>query len=71
MARNLKIETGFEIDDYLNRVTNLLGGTLRTTGRNIMTQDELDGELIEKWDWQGLGRRAAKRTKRAPTMDFL
>lgn len=77
MARNLKIETGFEIDDYLSRVANLLGGNVRAAGRHFMTQDEEeedeleDRDSIENWDWQGLGRRAAKRTKRAPTLDFL
>ena len=73
MARNLKIDTGFEIDDYLKRVASLIGGTLQAASRNALLDDEEDeeGGGEEGWDWQALGRRAAKRTKRAPTLGFL
>jgi predicted nucleic acid-binding protein len=76
MARNLKIEGGFEIEDYLARCATLLGGTIRAKNARTAMQvdeDEIDDEddEIERWDWVGLGRRAAKRTKRVPTIDFM
>lgn len=75
LVRNLKIDTGFEIEDYLKRCASMLGGTLLATGRNATQQDDFDdddgAEGVEDWDWQRLGRKAAKRTRRAPTLDFL
>jgi hypothetical protein len=72
MARNLRIESGFEIDDYLSKCAFLLGGSLRANGRHSATQAEEDDFIEpEDWDWAGLGRRAAMRTKRAATIDFM
>ena len=81
MARNLKIEAGFETDDYLKRCLSLIGGEVRMMGRNsrrrganddVDADDDEEGERsVDGWDWEKLGRLAAKRTKRAPTLDFL
>lgn len=72
LARNLKIDSGFEIEDYLAKCALLLGGVVRSHGRQSATQAEEDDFIEpEDWDWAGLGRRAAKRTKRAPTIDFM
>ena len=77
MARNLKIEAGFETDDYLKRCLSLIGGEVRMMGRNSRRRDADDDDdeggerSVDGWEWEKLGRLAAKRTKRVPTMDFL
>ena len=69
----MKVSTGFEIEDYLKRCAAMLGGTLLASGRNTSQTYEQDEEEVdaEDWNWKELGRKAAKRTKRAPTLDFL
>lgn len=72
MARNLKIEAGFETEDYLKRCMDFIGGDLKTTGRNTSNDDDMEDERpANEWEWEKLGRLAAKRTRRAPTLDFL
>lgn len=70
MARNLKLDANaFDIDEYVARVARFMGGTLRAPGR---LEDDDDGEEPEReWNWDRLGRAAAKFSRRAPTMDFL
>jgi hypothetical protein len=59
----------------MKRVATLLGGTVKPPGAAASTfrdDEEEDDEMeTEEWDWKGMGRLAAKRTKRVPTLDFL
>ncbi|UZJ53279.1 hypothetical protein CBS101457_002599 [Exobasidium rhododendri] len=72
-ARNMKVNTGFAIEDYLKRCATMLGGTLLAPGRAAAQtfEDEEEEGDADDWDWESMGRQAAKRTKRASTLDFL
>ncbi|KAK0525562.1 hypothetical protein OC842_005463 [Tilletia horrida] len=74
LARTLKTNAdAFDTDSFLTRVARLMGGQVRAAGRR--GGEELDDEeaalAANEWDWDALGRIAARHSRRAVTLDFL
>lgn len=72
MAKSMKVDTGFDTDEYLKRIARLLDGNLRSVAdaqRGDAAEDEVQDP--NEMNWDELGRRAAKRTRRAVTTDHL
>lgn len=77
-AKSMKLDTAsFDIEEYMLSLAKFIGGDLRAAGahRNVnhssQEEDELEGGNTERWDWDKLGRAAARYSRRAPTIDFL
>ncbi|KAL9938971.1 hypothetical protein V8E36_001784 [Tilletia maclaganii] len=74
MARTLKTNVdAFDTDSFLNRVARTMGGQARAAGRRGANEmdDEEAASMANEWDWDALGRVAAKYSRRAVTLDFL
>lgn len=74
MAQNIKIDNSFDVEEYLDRVAQFMGGQTRPVG----ARDDEPGDLDEHpeldagtWDWEKLGRVAAGHSRRAPVLGFL
>ncbi|PWN47094.1 hypothetical protein IE53DRAFT_321835 [Violaceomyces palustris] len=74
MARAMKMDVdAFDVEEYLSRLARWIGGSSRASGgiMNHGDDDDEEGQGCNDWDWDKLGRLAAKYSRRAPTMDFL
>ncbi|KAE8231583.1 hypothetical protein CF326_g3398 [Tilletia indica] len=74
MARTLKTNAeAFDTDSFLARVARVMGGQLRSGARRG-ANDMDDEEAVlaaNEWNWDELGRLAAKHSRRAVSLDFL
>ncbi|KAK0543914.1 hypothetical protein OC861_005922 [Tilletia horrida] len=78
MARTLKMNAdAFDTDSFLARVARVVKGQVRSGGggRRNRGRDDIDDEeaahIANEWDWDALGRIAAKYSQRAVSLDFL
>ncbi|CAD6887788.1 unnamed protein product [Tilletia controversa] len=74
MARTLKTNAdAFDTDSFLSRVARVVGGQVRSGARR--GADDLDDDeavlAANEWNWDELGRLAAKHSRRAVSLDFL
>lgn len=60
----------FDMDDYLHRVAQFIGGHV-VSGRRTRDEDALASGDTELWDWDKLGAVAAQYTRRAPIPEFM
>ena len=75
-AKSMKLDSeSFDIEEYMVSLAKFIGGGLRSVGgqtnQSSMEEDELEGGNLERWDWDKLGRTAARYSRRVPTIDFL
>lgn len=74
MAQLMKVESGFEVDEFLARAARFMGGRVRSAAsvrQDLADDEERPGENAGRWDWDRLGRQAAGYSRRAVTMDHL
>ncbi|KAI3628204.1 hypothetical protein CBS14141_002205 [Malassezia furfur] len=73
MTRTRRIGAdAFDMDDYMHRVAQFIGGHVVSGRRNARGDDDaLASGDTELWDWDKLGSVAAQYTRRAPIPEFL
>lgn len=77
MTRNMRIESDtFDIDDFMHRTARYMGGEVHHTRNGAQsTEARIDADLAaadaDAWDWNRLGRLAARFSRRAPVLDLL
>lgn len=75
MIRQMRVEAdAFDMDEYLHTIARYIGGHVSHTQSRAHRDDEETQFLVgdvEQWNWEKLGRLAARHTHRAPVSEHL
>lgn len=66
MTRQMRLEAdAFDLDEFMHKVSHVLGT------RAILSENQMDTDSIDSWDWTKLGKIAARHSRRAPVPEHL